>query len=64
MSFDPLVTSSDIGTELDWYMDWSVTSNFILSFVAAIGEPGKAIEQSNGRTDTFTYGMIFAAYSF
>jgi hypothetical protein len=32
--------------------------------VAAVGEPGKAIEQSNGRTDTFTYGMIFAAYSF
>jgi hypothetical protein len=58
------VTSSDIGTELDWYMDWSVTSNLILSFVAAIGEPGNAIEQSNGRTDTFTYGMIFAAYSF
>ena len=64
LSFDPLVTSSDIGTELDWYMDWSVTSNLILSFVAAVGEPGKAIEQSNGRTDTFTYGMIFAAYSF
>ena len=63
-SFDPIVTSSSAGTELDWYMDWSVTSNLILSFVAAFGEPGKAVEQSTGRTGNFTYGMIFAAYSF
>jgi hypothetical protein len=63
-SFDPFVTSSDIGIELDWYMDWTINDNFILSFVAAVGEPGEAIEQSNGRTDTFVYGMIFAAYSF
>ena len=63
-SFDPLVTSSDIGTELDWYMDWTINDNFIMSFVAAVAEPGDAIEQSNGRTDTFIYGMIFAAYSF
>jgi opacity protein-like surface antigen len=63
-SFDPVVTSSDIGTELDWYMDWTINDNFIVSFIAAAAEPGKAIEQSNGRTDTFIYGMIFAAYSF
>ena len=63
-SFDPLVTSSDIGTELDWYMDWTINDNFIVSFIAAAAEPGEAIEQSNGRTDTFIYGMIFAAYSF
>ena len=63
-SFDPLVTSSDIGTELDWYMDWTINDNFIVSFIAAAAEPGTAIEQSNGRTDTFIYGMIFAAYSF
>jgi hypothetical protein len=63
-SFDPLVTSSDIGTELDWYTDWTINDNFIMSFVLAAAEPGEAIEQSNGRTDTFIYGMIFAAYSF
>jgi len=63
-SFDPLVTSSDIGTELDWYTDWAVNDNFTMSFVLAAAEPGDAIEQSNGRTDTFVYGMIFAAYSF
>ena len=26
--------------ELDWYTDWSVNSNFIVSFIAAVGEPG------------------------
>jgi hypothetical protein len=63
-AFDPVVTSSSAGTELDWYMDWSVTSNFTLSFIAALGQPGKAVEQSTGRTENFTYGMIFGAYSF
>ena len=58
------MTSSDIGTELDWYTDWTINDNFIVSFIAAVAEPGTAIEQSNGRTDTFIYGMIFAAYSF
>jgi hypothetical protein len=60
----PGVTSDKAATELDWYMDWSVNDNVTLSFVAAAAEPGKAVEQSSGRTDTFWYGMIFAAYSF
>ena len=58
------VTADDVAIELDWYMDWSVNDNFLLSFVAAVAEPGDAIEQSSGRTDTFWYGMAFAAYSF
>ena len=63
-SLAPGVTSDDVALELDWYMDWTVNDNLILSFVAAIAEPGDAIEQFSGRTDTFYYGMIFAAYSF
>ncbi len=58
------VTSDDVALELDWYMDWSFNDNFILSFVAAVAEPGDAIEESSGRSDTFYYGMIFAAYSY
>ena len=58
------VTSDDVATELDWYMDWSVNDHFLVSFVAAVAEPGDAVEQSSGRTDTFWYGMVFAAYSF
>ena len=58
------VTSDKVANELDWYMDWSVNDNFLLSFVAAVADPGEAVEQSSGRTDTFFYGMVFAAYSF
>jgi hypothetical protein len=58
------VTSDDVGTELDWYLDWTINDNWIVSFVAAIAEPGDAVEQSSGRNDTFYYGMIFASYSF
>jgi hypothetical protein len=58
------VTSDKIGYELDWYMDWNINDHFTASFVAAVADPGKAIEQSTGRTDTFLYGMIFVAYSF
>jgi hypothetical protein len=58
------VTSDKIGYELDWYMDWSLNDNFTVSFVAAVADPGKAIEQLTGRNDTFIYGMAFVAYSF
>ncbi len=63
-SFGPLVTSKEVGQELDWYMDWTINDNFELSFVAAVAEPGGAIEQAADRNDSFVYGMIFAAYSF
>jgi len=63
-SFGPQVTSDAVAYELDWYMDWTINDNFIISFVAAIADPGEAVEQSSGRTDTFVYGMIFAAYSY
>jgi hypothetical protein len=32
--------------------------------VAAVADPGQAIEQSSGRDDMFYFGMIFASYSF
>jgi hypothetical protein len=57
-------TSDDVAIELDWYMDWKVNDNFLVSFVAATAEPGDAVEESSGRTDTFWYGMVFGAYSF
>lgn len=63
-SFGSQVTSDAVAQELDWYMDWTVNDNFIVSFVAAVADPGKAVEQSSGRSDTFIYGMIFAAYSY
>jgi len=58
------VTSDKVATELDWYMDWSINDNFLVSFVAAVAEPDDAVEQSSGRSDTLWYGMLFAAYHF
>jgi hypothetical protein len=58
------VTADDVATEIDWYMDWTINDHFIVSLVAAAAEPGDAVEQSSGRTDTFWYGMLFGAYSF
>lgn len=63
-TFDPLVTSADLGQEVDWYLDWSVNDNLTLSFVAALADPGPAVEEASGRSDMFIYGMIFAAYSY
>jgi hypothetical protein len=58
------VTSENIATELDAYADWKVNSNFIVSFVAAFAHPQEAAEQGFGRTDDFSYGMIYVAYSY
>ena len=63
-SFGPGVTSKDVAVELDAYLDWSVNSNFLVSFVAALANPGEAATQGYGRTDNFAYGMIYVAYSY
>lgn len=54
----PQVTSDAVAHELDWYLDWTVNDNFIVSFVAAYADP------ASGRTDTFRYGMISVVYSY
>jgi hypothetical protein len=63
-SFAPGVTSDDLGVEFDGYVDWKINGNFTASFLLAYAEPHKAIEQGFGRTDAFTYGMVYLAYAF
>jgi alginate export protein len=60
----PGVTSNDVMVEFDAYCDWKLNANFTLSIVAAYGNPRQAVEQAFGRTDDFTYGMLYLAYSF
>ena len=64
-SFGPLVTSDDVahGARLVHGLDASTTTSSSASWPQS-RSPGDAVEQSSGRTDTFFYGMIFAAYSF
>jgi hypothetical protein len=63
-SFAPGVTSNHVATELDAYLDWKLNSNFSVSFVGAFAQPKQAAEQGFGRTDNFTYGMIYVFYSY
>ena len=63
-AYGPTVTDNHAATEIDWYTDWKLNSNILVSFVLAFGNPGKAVEQSSGRTENFRYGMVYIAYSF
>jgi hypothetical protein len=58
------VTSKNLALELDGYCDWSVNSNFIVSFIAAFAHPQDAIAQAYNRTQDFVYGMIYIAYAY
>jgi hypothetical protein len=60
----PNVTSTDLAGEFDAYADWKVNKNVTASFVGAFANPGTAAEQAFNRTKTFSYGMVFLAYSF
>jgi hypothetical protein len=64
LSVGPGVTATDAAFEVDVYTDWQVNSNLTLSLVGAFANPGRAVEQSSGRTKNFGYGMAYVAYSF
>ena len=58
------VTSSNALFEFDSYADWKFYKNFTLSFVGAIADPHKAVQEAYNRKSTFTYGMVYIAYSY
>ena len=60
----PGVTDSDAAFEIDAYTDWKVNSNFTVSVLVAYADPGKAVQQSTGRTKNLVYGMVYVGYSF
>ena len=57
-------TSDKIATELDAYADWQVNGNFLISFVVAVANPQEAVEEAVGRTENFTYGMVYVTYTY
>jgi hypothetical protein len=60
----PGLTSKDLVTELDWYMDWQLNDNFLVSFVAAYATPKTAVEEAFGRDQDFWYGMVYVGYTY
>ena len=58
------VSDKDVALEADAYVDWKVNANFTVSVVGAFADPGKAVQQTTGRTKNFAYGMVYVAYSF
>jgi hypothetical protein len=60
----PFVTEKDVALEVDFYTDWKLNKNFLLSLVLAFANPGTAVEQATGRTESFRYGMVYIGYSF
>jgi hypothetical protein len=63
-TYRPGVTDRNLAVEIDWYADWKINDHFTASFVAAFGNPQRAVEQALDRTDNFKYGMVFLAYSY
>jgi hypothetical protein len=63
-SFAPGVTDHDLLLEMDAYTDWKINKTFTASFVLAFANPQAAAHQAFNRTKTFTYGMVFLAYSY
>jgi hypothetical protein len=63
-AYGPGVTSTDAAFEVNAYTDWKLNRNFTVSLVGAYTDPGKAVQQSTGRTKNFAYGMLYLAYSY
>lgn len=63
-SFAPGVTDRHLAVEADWYLDWEINETFTLSIVAAVADPGTAVQQAFERTARFTYGMVYFSYSY
>jgi hypothetical protein len=63
-SLGPNVTARDLAFEVDAYVDWTLNTNFTVSLLTAYGNPGRAIQESTGRTKNFAYGMVYVGYHF
>lgn len=63
-SFAAGVTSDEVAVEIDGYVDWQINANFTASVVLAYADPGDAIEQGFGRTQSLSYGMVYLSYSY
>ena len=58
------VQSSDFADEFDLTVDWTVNDSFAMSVVGAYAKPDDAAKEYTGGNDDWSYGMVYATYSF
>jgi hypothetical protein len=63
-SYNGGVSSDDLGQELDWYFDWTVSSFAAFSFVVARTQPGKAVKEAFGRHKDFKFAMVYLTLNY
>jgi hypothetical protein len=63
-SFGDGVISDSVGVEIDAYADWNINSNFTATFVLAYMAPDDALDQATGRTNSYSYAMVYIGYSY
>jgi hypothetical protein len=62
-SYQGGVSTRDLARELNWYLDWKINPMFTASFVLARNQPGKAVEEAFGRTESFRYFMVYLGFA-
>jgi Alginate export len=63
-TYGPGVTSSRLGFEADWFLDWTINRTVSLSVVGAFANPGEAVRQALDRTANLSYAMAYLTYSY
>jgi hypothetical protein len=62
-SYQGGVNSSNLGKEINWYIDWQVFEYVSFNFVVAHNEPGTAVAQAHERSKPFKYAMVYANFA-
>lgn len=62
-SYQGGVDSTEIGQEINLFVDWSATDFWSFSFIIARSQPGAAVQQAHDRTQDFKYAMLYATFS-
>jgi hypothetical protein len=63
-SYQGGVTSTEIGQEVNFFLDWAATDLWSISLIIAHNQPGAAVEEAHDRTQAFEYAMAYATFSF
>ena len=63
-SYNGGVSSDQLATEINWYLDWTLNQLFTFSFVLARNQPGAAVKEAFNRTKPFKYAMVYVVFHY